>query len=685
MAKWAITYNGFGSNGASAAYQWSHVNVSSMQATPVFAEDGISLETTKHTFVGTALLSANTDAAFATLLGNARVHLGSQPYATAGEESDYALYIYLDGEDHADSGTTELAAGKFSRSGESQGVDTNKDTRELDYINRDDKVHYVGSADDDYGLPSCDFTINEMAGTRTAIVSFTITWNKIEPPNASVQYEVLSHVWTQSFDIGEEGLTTITVSGTLRCRFFAHDAASTENEPATLKTEGAFRGLNPDHYRALVMPAIPNGFRVGSMKWATDKTGSILSYTIVLKEHSRGLPWPAKKGSGSFTYKRGLTGQEFLGMKTFEGELEGDSNSDPLELLSSLIKVAASRIFFGGGASPDATTGADMIMSIEVTEKDIFSRKKIGLRITAKGLKDLDPAFAGDPQFHLAKPFFEEGGDLAQSETPNVYGAHLISSVKRQMWFPWDPRDGTDYEEYEIPRSELRLLTEAEDVTEETTVIDEGDMVPSPPGQLQGGEEAGQSSNIKTTEHATKPFVHVNGTESVEVDHRHIVVSGQSIESEDVVFQVGKPVVTVISEYQLTRLGKPPDRLMLSKPANGIVMHESFDVNRGPVDGNNNRQYIGMYRRVVRLLRNSNDQYFYQTFLNLPGYDQVEVWSWWPASLSAPADPRMEPDVGGFGENGRTLFSTPAGRGDEGGGSTTSTWNPGQTPPVYGT
>ena len=61
MAKWSVTYNGFGSEGASQ-YKWSHVNITSQTSEPVFSPDEISVESVRHTISGTALISETTDA-----------------------------------------------------------------------------------------------------------------------------------------------------------------------------------------------------------------------------------------------------------------------------------------------------------------------------------------------------------------------------------------------------------------------------------------------------------------------------------------------------------------------------------------------------------------------------------------------------------------------------------------------
>ena len=652
MAKWSVTYNDFGSEG-NAQYQWSHVNITSQTSEPVFSPDEISVESVKHTISGTALISETTDANYRLALLHARERLTKPPKANTADGLT-ALRVFLDLADDG-TGTQEMSAGIYSTTGE-VGLDAKTDSYDTGSA---ESGLYYGFQEDDYGVPTCSFSIDEIYGTRTALVSFTFTWHKIEPPSASVAYHVLSHTWTQSYSIDESGSTNLVIDGELRVRSWMDD------EQINSGTSDQ-RGTNPDRYRTLVMPAVPTNFRVESMRWATDKSGNKLIYRISLQEHARPLPYPAKKGTGRFTYQRSIG--NLMGVKMFDGELEGDVNSDPRELLNSLIRIAASRIRFGGGVVPgDAQTANDLIQSVTVSENEIFSKKSISLRIVAQGMQTLskfgeenDPDGNAGPGFNMLSPFFQSG-ELTTSERPNAHGSSMIQSVKRQLFLPWNPNETDAWTDTDFPQALWRRADEwsGEDVSLEfeDSVLAE----PAPPHLSTGEHNNADPESTGMVEH---PYGHMSGTESITVKSNVVVMSGQSLASQDVVYQTAKPVVLVESEYRVSRLGKPPKRFMLNKPRNGVVLEETFDVNRGDVDANNNRNYIGVYRRVVRLLYNAHQMGgFYLSEFTLPEWGTTKMMHWWPplAKLASPADPRFEEKDNVAGEIWRTVFDVPEG------------------------
>ena len=675
MAKWAITFNGFGTEGETDADRWTHVNVSSYASEPIFGDDGISIETVQHTISGTALLSATTEAAFRNKLLRARTKL------TAPSTPGASFKIYLDYTDG--SGTNELASGENSTGGVA-GVETA--TESATFTTEDaptpGSVIYYGAEEDDYGIPTCRYEINEVFGTLTAIISFTITWHKLEPPTESSDWQVLHHSWSQSFDIDENGLTTLTVEGELRVRHYIQDQQAYANNRSL--------GTNPDRYRQLVMPDVPRNFRMQSMNWSTDRSGNRLLYRVTMREHARPLPYPAKTGRGRFSYTRGLGGQsQMLGTKVFDGELEGDRNSDPRELLNTLLRIAASRIMFGGAAG-SGEMKSDLIQSVQVIEDDIFARKKIGLRIVALGMNTTSPfGMSNDPNgpigtgFSLLDPFFDSTDELTLSESPNVYGTSLIQSVKRQMFVPWDPSDNSDWTTTEFPAAKWRRAYEW-DGEEQVLTFDE--EVVEDNSVAEAGQGDVSNSPIDISGHSDRPYVHVSGRESVVCNTNIVVASTQSLTSADLPFQVGKPIVTIESEYHLSRTKTPPKRLLLTKPQNAVVLSESFDVNRGAVDANNNNTYNAVYKRVVRLLDNPQGGGFYNQVVYIPGYGNIEMRAWWPPqqALSLPVDPRVEniPDEVSPGHIGRTLFDVETfplpGSGEN------PNWNVGPKSPLYG-
>ena len=138
------------------------------------------------------------------------------------------------------------------------------------------------------------------------------------------------------FNIAENGLQTWNVEGSIKVRA---DASGTSSPQL---------GNNPDLYRQLVMPLIPEGFRIKSMNWSTSASGEELVYSLTFQEHARRLPYPAKRGTGSFTYARTLDGTGFLGTKSFDAEFEGDAACNTEELLAALLTASQSRIMWTG-------------------------------------------------------------------------------------------------------------------------------------------------------------------------------------------------------------------------------------------------------------------------------------------------------------------------------------------------
>ena len=647
MPKWNIIYNGFGSQVSGlggvpgATSRWNHVKVQTQRSVPVYSTDGVSIETMRHTITGTALITSDTEANFNTTLKNARNALTKAPAKNKGLE----IYISADG-------TTPDSGVEFATSDVTDGIVTATQTHSYTGVFQDNSmsVIYSGSNEDDYGLPICEFTINEIKGTLTAIVGFTITWHKYEPPSGAGAFDVLSHVWSQEHEISRRGLARITITGQLRVKNFTTD------DGQGLGGTDATRGTDPDRYRSLVMPVIPFNFRLENMRWATDTAGTTLNYTVTLQEHARPLPAPAKDGSGSFSYRRTNTGPGYRGIKTFQGELEGDGSSNPGQLLASLIDCASTRISFGGANVDDPI---DQIVSLEVTESDIFSRRRIGLKVVALGMQVTDPIGEGpggpDPGFNVLGSFFTE--DHLNSSPPNEYGNRLIKSVKRQLFIPYDPSTNNEYSTTNFPQA---LMADATTFSADSSdyMVDEIVTVDDTGGVPDGYESEG---NIDETKHSEQPYTMVSGKESVQIDNNYRVVSGCGLYSPDMVYQIGKPKVFLVSEYVMSRMNKPPTKFLLTKPNNGLITEQSFDIERGPIDANNNREYRGVFRRVVRILDDgaNTDGWGIDSSVVIPGWGLIYTRSWWPPNnLGLPVDARIEGSDQSSGTVTRTLFSS---------------------------
>ena len=69
----------------------------------------------------------------------------------------------------------------------------------------------------------------------------------------------------------------------------------------------------------------------------------------------------------------------------------------------------------------------------------------------------------------------------------------------------------------------------------------------------------------------------------------------------DVAVQLSKPLAFLITDVEMSRLGKAPGRPMRPLPVGSIVKADVFRVSVGNIDANNKRLYTAVYRRVVQL------------------------------------------------------------------------------------
>ena len=577
-----ITYNDFGSGGADANFKWKYIKVQTYTSKPVFSEDDQTQWSTHHTLSGTALLDSSGEG-LETAIQNARKKL-SKPGRN--------LLISLDGEDaFVDVGNNSfanLAGAGDSLAGEGGSIPAgNSDTT---------------------SYPRCTFDINKFYGSENAMVSFTFEWMETmldALEDGEDNWHVLSHSWRQSFSIAETGLQTWTVEGVLHVKPYPSDCSA--------NTADVKYGRNPDSYRRLVMPALPTNFRVKSMQWATDKTGEKLIYTVTMQEHARGLPAPGKTGTGSFRFKRSLDSEGgMLGIKTFDAELEGDARANPMELLSALLDASTKRIRWVG-------TNKDIVISVEVRESEIFSKKRIGLRVTARGtdpkfVEGLSGAVPGPgsiTNFGIFSNFVKNYGAIA----PDAYGGALIGSFKKQMFIPY-----ANYTTANFPKAQLLGLPGGEtevgpDSSGDGGAIDDNDCAysieeenyvfadnPETTGDTSHGNLTGPILNDTTIEPTDFKFLKIRGTERLGVKHHNVVLSTLGNTPTQIPWAVALPDIILESEYTLTRHDKTPPMLHFKLPQYSTVLDEQTSVEAGEVDGNGHRVFTRHIRRKVQLL-----------------------------------------------------------------------------------
>lgn len=521
---WQVEYNGFGA--------WTNLTIESVRYEPIEESDGTTARTLRGIIRGRGLIANANENDLRADIANVRA---------AFAERERRLLI--------NNGATTAI------------VDI-------------DPVSVGGTPTLARGYPRATCDIVEIAGTITAMVAFEIQW--VEAPATDEDDDILSHWWQQRFNIDEAGLSTWTVNGGLHV---ADNAAGEPNEPPD---DDPTQGPEPDIYRRLVFPAIPENFRVKSMEWAESEDGNRLLYQIVAQEHARPLPAPARRGSGTFTWRRAIESGDLLGVKSFDAELEGDANADRGELLASLLDAASNRITFAGA-------GSDQILSIEVTESDIFSRNRVGLRIRARGVASADNNPLS-PGFNLLKSLVADG---EQAVTMDPYGSALVRFVKRVVF-------AGGYVANDFPIAQTATVGEPTAAPtpyaiDETAIVADFETV-LPPGQLT--DETGGSA-----EHAEYPFLKVSVKERVYTEQHAIALKEQSINGVDYPYQTETPDLFLESEYEIIRQGKPAEEIFLKPVAGAMLIAESADIKPGEIDANNNRSYVTVYRRRMQVLR----------------------------------------------------------------------------------
>jgi len=572
-----ITYNNFGSEG-SGNTKWTHIRIANYSSSPLFADDTQTHWTTEHTISGTALLNV-VENDLLTSIDKCRTHLSKVGRNLVIKEDTTTI--------------TSVGNNDFDK----------VDGLALPYSDSSGAEYNFAGNTDAVGFPKCDFEINEFYGTANAMVSFTFTW--VESMNdgsadEDLSYSVLSHVWKQTFTIAEGGLQTWRVNGTLRIKPYA---------PVPGTSGSADLGRNPDSYRNLVMPSVPPTFRLKSMEWATNQQGDTLLYSLVFQEHARRLPSPAKRGSGSFTFKKMLdAGAGLLGIKTFEAELEGGANAKTTDLLASLLDASTKRIQWTGATK-------DLITSLTISERDIFSKKVIGLRVTAQGLDTnvtglLRGGSFTNLNFGILGDFVT---DTNIATSGSEWGDALICSFKRQMFIPYAGYDGGDFPKAQLmtmpgsPHTGSGGITGGQNnqgtVVEDIYNLDEIDLgkpVPTPKAEDLLGEEFGEEA--QSPDAIAHKYMNVTGIERVTIQQNIAVTSTNAMVSKHIPITTGPPDIYITSEYTLTRSGSPPPMLHFGVNKNHITVDEQTSVTAGEIDASGNRVYTRTINRTLRYL-----------------------------------------------------------------------------------
>lgn len=569
---WQLTYNDFGSNPTSGGADWTSLHIDSYQVTPVFESDGISIKTHRHEVSGTALIHGTDAEALKDQWLNAEQKLSRQRRAL----------VFANGANEI----VNLEA--------------------WDPTNED-----LDTGDETEGTPTCAFSVQEIAGAISAIVGFTIVWHKRAVLSTDIgDYDVMSHVWTQSFTFERNGLQTHTVEGRLSVRSDAGVSVS----QARVRL-----GANPDKYRRIVVPDLPSGFVRESMDFATDSEGNTLIYRVVNRETVRGLPGPAKLGTATVQVRQG---EDLLVRKSFRGTLEGDTSAAPGAMIAQLVRMSQNIVKYAGA-------GSDKINSVVFEIDDVFDRNVVKFSVSAINFNPTITSLSSSIGVRIFDNILSGITEFYQE--PDPYGSALVRSVKREFY---QADRASDYTESTFPIAK----TEESDVSVAVSTYTIPVIPTAPDIQHQDGTES------PTGDHGRHPYMSITGTEHVSHLPNTLTLPSLTAAGKTRVFQNSKPRVRLKTEYTITRLRKAPERLYLDRPKGSTIVMEDFSVSTGGIDASKNRIFVGRYVRVLDVMDITQTDQWLNESITIGGLGEVTIRRWKPPNnlLAFPFDPRTQ-------------------------------------------
>lgn len=580
---WQIDYNTFGSNGV-ANFDWDAIEIEQYEATPIFAQDNTTVETTEHTLSGRAIVSSTTPTAFVTSIANARKYLG-QPGKKLVIKNGSDAFVELDPDAEPVTSGDRLAS------------------------------------------PRCEFKINEIYGGLTAIVAFKLVWHRLEDPlpGDNAVYHVLSHVWAQEFNRLEHGQWERTIRGAITVRADA---------PAAGDGVASNQGPTPDRYRGLIMPNLPSGYvYVEPMKFVADESATRLVYELVQRQVASNMPGRAVRGRARFKWARSLAqGGDALGRKIFHMELSGDNNVSKVDLLTEAVLASHTRIRW---ADTPQSVG-DFIESLEIEEPDGINENSISMTVIAKALDRQNSNLA---DFTPLNP----GVDLetlitsttSPYQAPNPWGASLIHAVRRTLYVPSEV-DGPTAATF--PHATATPITNpvTQSVIAQGPVVAAASSAPTIP--LAGVEQI-------TREHEAAPYHHFKVRERIRHVTNTIAMPSMSLDAPDRLYQMTGPSVRLVTEIEIVRHGSSPPRVFLNQPQGSRLVDEDWNVSGGNVDTKGSRTFVAVYTRELEII-DIGQPGWDTVVINIPGVGGgggATFTAWRPISnvIGFPFDPRF--------------------------------------------
>jgi hypothetical protein len=274
MSQSTVTYGGF-------TFPLNRLRVTE---SPVFSDDGVTLEGTMYTFSVDGLINAGTQADFATLLTSMRCQLRMPQQAfsitwapTSGSPATYWSFGGSDAPDNA------------------------------------------------WGPHPGDLTLARFSGGLAAIYGWSVSCFRKECYGdscmlASQLYsQVLSINRSYSFSVDANGFTTRTITGRLVC---------------------TQQGAPADQYRYVVEPDLPANFKRESRQYSQSEDGRTLNFTIVDVEQLYTLPTPITNGSA--TYRVSINNGLLVNLSLF-GYYEASKSTPKSTILSCIATLAINK------------------------------------------------------------------------------------------------------------------------------------------------------------------------------------------------------------------------------------------------------------------------------------------------------------------------------------------------------
>ena len=120
-----------------------------------------------------------------------------------------------------------------------------------------------------------------------------------------------------------------------------------------------------------------------------------------------------------------------------------------------------------------------------------------------------------------------------------------------------------------------------------------------------------------------------------------VLLRSSRIGTPDTPVQMHKPTVLLISEVTVCRLGLPPERPLRPLPPGAVVMQQDFNVSTGEIDANNQRCFMGHFKRVAQLRQGDGNS---TPWFLLPDSGLEQPVTFWPSTdgrFEMPFDSRI--------------------------------------------